>query len=107
MGRKTLSTTTINKAGTAMRGVGDTIKQTGDVSRAKENVTSLREQYDHLEADFLAESKAVESRIDPLTEALETVSVKPKKANVTIKLIALAWAPFWAGADGAPVPAWS
>ena len=106
MGRKSLSAGTINKAGTAIRGVGDTIKQTGDVSRAKENVTSLREQFDALEAEFVAERQAVETRLDPLTATMETLAVKPKKANVTVKLIALAWSPFWVGADGSEAAAW-
>ena len=106
MGRKTLSATTINKAGTALRNVGQTVKETGDVSRAKETVESLREQYAALEAEFTAESAQLTARIDPLTESLETVTLRPKKTNITPKLVALAWTPFWAQGGGAEAPAW-
>ncbi len=105
MGRKALSASTINKAGTAIRGAGDTWKQSGDVSRAQETVESLRAQYQDLEAAFRDDSQAVEARTDPLTEALTTVALKPKKSNVTPKLVALAWTPHWAGADGVIAPA--
>jgi hypothetical protein len=106
LGRKALSATTINKAGTAIRSVGQSMKESDDVSRAQETAESLRQQYADLEAELTAEKKALEARIDPLTEALETVALRPKKSNITPKVVALAWTPFWAGADGATSPAW-
>ena len=100
-----LSATTINKAGTAIRNVGQTVKETGDVSRAQDTVESLREQHADLEAEFTAESTQLAARIDPLTETLETVTLRPKKTNITAKLVALAWTPFWAEAGGKTTPA--
>ena len=44
---------------------------------------------------------------DPLTEKLETLSLKPSKSNIAIKLVALAWVPHWRAADGTSLPAWS
>jgi hypothetical protein len=43
---------------------------------------------------------------DPLQEKLESISLKPSKANITIKLVALAWTPHWRSAAGAMTPAW-
>jgi hypothetical protein len=37
---------------------------------------------------------------------LETVSVRPKTANVTVELGALAWTPYRQAAGGAAQPAW-
>jgi hypothetical protein len=106
LGRKALSVTTINKAGTALRNVGQTFKESGDVSRAQETVESLRQQCADLEVELTAEKEALETRIDPLTEPLETVTLRPKKSNISPKLVALAWTPFWAEAGGATTPAW-
>jgi hypothetical protein len=106
MGRKMVSATTINKAGTALRNVGQTVKETSDVSRAQDTVESLRSQYATLEAEFTAESAQLAARIDPLTEALESVTLRPKKANITPKLVALAWTPLWTRGGGADTPAW-
>ena len=64
------------------------MKETGDVSRAQDTVESLREQYAELEAEFTAESTQLAARIDPLTEPLETVTLRPKKTNITPKLVA-------------------
>ena len=106
VGRKKLSSATINKAGAAMREVGSTIKESGDAARAKETVESLKRQYEELQSQFEAESKQVHQKTNPLTETLETVSLKPKKSNITPKLVVLAWVPFLVGADGESKPAW-
>jgi hypothetical protein len=33
--------------------------------------------------------------LDPQTEQLETVSLKPTKANIAVKVLTLAWAQYW------------
>jgi hypothetical protein len=33
--------------------------------------------------------------VDPLTDKLLEVSLKPKKTNITVRLVALVWAPYW------------
>jgi hypothetical protein len=106
LGRKSLSKTTINKAGTAIRNVGQTMKQTGDVTRAKENLEALRQQYADLDTDFQAETSDVDRKLDPLTEALETVTLTPKKTNVSPRLVALVWTPYWVQPDGTAASAW-
>jgi len=37
----------------------------------------------------------LERSLDPQTEQLEKVSLKPTKANIAVKLVTLAWAPYW------------
>ncbi|MDE3052151.1 MAG: hypothetical protein KGJ48_19895, partial [Nitrospirota bacterium] len=59
-----------------------------------------------LEAQFKAETAALAVATDPLTEKLEMVSLKPTKANIAVKLIALAWTPSWQDAKGLSSPAW-
>jgi len=106
VGRKALSTSTINKAGVAIRNAGQSMKESGDAARARENLESLRQQYSALEAEFQDETDALLRRTDPLTEPLETVALRPKKTNITPKLVALAWAPVWVKPDGTTSPAW-
>jgi hypothetical protein len=106
LGRKAVSATTLGRATTAARGAGRTMKEAQDVSRAKESVESLRQQRADLEAEFARESEALAAKTDAAHETLETVSLKPTKANVSVKLLALAWTPFRRDAQGASVPAW-
>jgi phage host-nuclease inhibitor protein Gam len=106
MGRKTLSSSTISKAGTTLRTASQTMKETGDVGRAKETVESLRKQYAELDAKLQAEIEGLAKEIEPLTEVLETVALRPKKSNITTKLVALVWRPYWSGPDGTTNSAW-
>ena len=104
-GRKSLSGT-ISKATTAARKAGRAIEEGGDVSRANDTVESVQQQLTDLQAQFEAESAALAEKVDPLTEALETISVKPKKTDILVQLATLAWAPYWQDEQGNIIPAW-
>jgi len=106
LGRKRTSMSTIGRATTAARGVGRSMKEGQDVDRAEANVTAISQKLADLEADFQAETRALERSLDPQTETLETVSLKPTKANIAIKVLTLAWAPYRRNAQGESEPAW-
>ncbi len=107
MGRKTISASTIGKATTAIRGAGRTVRDMKDVGLAKDNVAALQQQLADLESRFKQEADALAAATDPLQEKLETVSVKPTKSNIAVKLVALAWAPYWRDEKGALTAAWT
>ena len=90
MGRKAVSMSSLGRATSAARGVGRSIKESQDVGRAEETVAAVNEQLAELDAQFKAETEALEKSGDPQTEVLETTVLKPTKANVTIKLLSLA-----------------
>lgn len=91
MGRKGVSSSTIGRATTAARGINKVAKQRDDVGRAEDNLESLNSKLQLLNSQFAAEAQAVAEKFDPLKESLEPVSVPLKKANITVKLLALAW----------------
>ncbi len=91
MGRKAVSTSTINKAASAARTMGRAAKQKEDVGRAEDNVANLNEQLQSLSAEFQIETQAIAAKFDPLNEKLEIVSVPAKKTNIAVKLLGLAW----------------
>lgn len=93
MGRKALSVTNMNKAATAARQAGRSWKESQDVDQATDNVEQLAQQAAELEKEFEAELAAQQSKIDPATEQFGTVSVRLKKANIEVRLVALAWTP--------------
>jgi hypothetical protein len=107
LGRKTISAANIGRATTAIRGAGRAIKESKDVGQAEENVSALQQQLTDLEAQFKTETDVLAAATDPLTETLDTVSLKPTKGNIAVKLVALAWAPHWRDSSGAITPAWS
>ena len=74
---------------------------------AQENVAALQQQLADLEAQFKSESEALAAASDPLQEKLQPVSLKPAKADITVKLVTLAWTPHWRSSDGSMAPAWT
>jgi hypothetical protein len=106
LGRKTVSATNIGRATTAIRGAGRAIKESKDVGQAEENVSALQQQLAGLEAQFKMETDALAATTDPLNEKLETVSLKPTKANIAVKLVALAWTPHWQDGKGVLTQSW-
>jgi hypothetical protein len=106
LGRKALSAGTLGKATTAARGLGRSVKESQNAARAQENVEALRQQQADLDAQFQAELQDLDSKIDPLTEQLETLSIRPKKTNISIRLVGLVWMPYWQEPDGNTSIAW-
>ncbi len=106
LGRRRLSATTVRKAQSAARGVGRTMKQSADVTEAEESVESLQAQQAQLEQELQAETTAAQAKSDPLTETFEIVSLRPKKADIAVRLTALAWLPQWQDGSGTSKPAW-
>jgi uncharacterized protein DUF87 len=94
LGRKRTSMSTLGRATTAARGVGRSMKEAQDIDRAEANVAAISQKLADLEADFQAETRALERSLDPQTETLEKVSLKPTKANIAVKVVTLAWAPY-------------
>jgi hypothetical protein len=106
LGRKTISATNIGRATTAIRGAGRAIKESKDVGQAEENVMALQQQLADLESQFKMETDALAATTDPLNEKLETVSLKPTKSNIAVKLVALAWTPHWQDGKGVLTQSW-
>jgi hypothetical protein len=106
LGRKTISASNIGRATTAIRGAGRAIKESKDVGQAEENVSALQQQLADLESQFKVETDALAAATDPLTEQLDTVSLKPTKSNIAVKLVGLAWTPNWQDGKGVLTPAW-
>jgi hypothetical protein len=95
LGRKAVGRSSVGRATTAARGVGRSMKQAQDVERARATVQANQQRLADLETEFEAETEAIRDRYDPALEDLETVIVRPKKKDIAVKLVALAWAPHW------------
>ncbi len=106
VGRKAVSASTLGRASTAVRGVGRSMKEHQDIGRAEDTVEAVDQRLADLEAELRADMDALEAKLDAQTEQLETISIKPKKTNIAVQLVALAWAPFWLEAQGMATAAW-
>lgn len=105
-GRKTISSSSLGRATTAARGVSRSMEQRKDIDRAKDTVEAIQQQMKDLQGQFDAEVAALQSKIDPMTEELQTLTIRPKKTDISVQLLALVWAPYWLDAQGAASQAW-
>jgi len=104
-GRKLVSRSNVNRAGSAMRGASRAMKESQDVNAAEENIEALQQQLAELDLQLKAELDAHAAGTDPLNETLEAISIRPKKTNISVRLLALAWMPHWQQEDGSLAPA--
>ena len=96
-GRKIASTANVNRAATAMRAAGRASREKQDVALASENLKQLQEQHEALEAEFKAEAKTLDDAVSPDRLPLEQFTIKPKKADISVVQVSLAWVPTGAG----------
>ncbi|MFQ5528211.1 MAG: ATP-binding protein [Thermoanaerobaculia bacterium] len=92
-GRKKFSMSSLGRATTAARGLGRSSKEKEDVVRAQENIDSITENIEELNRELEEEFDAIEEKFDPLTEELQVTSLKPRRADIEVDLVALVWMP--------------
>ncbi|GMU65872.1 MAG: hypothetical protein AMXMBFR36_21460 [Acidobacteriota bacterium] len=92
-GRRKLSVTTMRSASASARSAGRIAKETKDVELAAASLEDLRARRAELEAEAEASIAALPAATDVASAALEEIPVKPKKADVEVLRVALAWAP--------------
>jgi hypothetical protein len=107
MGRKVVSSSTVGRATTAARGIGRSTQQRQDVRHAEETLETLQKQLEELDAQFRSEAAGLESTLNAQTLSLQTEVVKPRRADVSVQLVTLAWVPFWQDELGGRTPAWT
>ncbi len=66
---------------------------------------AIRWRRGELESEFETEMEEVRLKYDPALEEMETVHVRLKKKDISVNLLALAWAPHWLGAGDEVVQA--
>jgi hypothetical protein len=103
---KGLSTGTVGRASTSMKSAGRIMKEKDDVDRAKDSVATHQQTLDELETEFKAEMDQLAARIDPASEELQKISIRPAKKDIVVKLVGLAWLPFWRSQDGSVTAGW-
>ncbi len=106
-GRKLTSRTNVSKTGTAMRSIGRASAQHSDVAIAQEKVEHLQQELDELEAEFQKSLAAVKEQFQPENIQLEELTVKPRKSDIAVQDVALAWTPWTVDASGIAQPAYT
>ncbi len=99
-GRRKLSASTLGRAATSARSASRAAKEARDVDLARESVEALHGARVELEAEVEGALAAVSSGVDAASERLETVVVRPKRGDVEVLRLVLAWVPAAGQASG-------
>lgn len=92
-GRSRLGYRTMSRAGSAVRGVGRIGQQREDVQQVEAKLRALLEEETELRERLEDALEGLAEKIDPLTEELEEVQLAPRRQDVDVRLVALAWVP--------------
>ncbi len=106
LGRKAISRTSMGKAASTIRGMSRSRKESQDIERAEDNVEALKQQLTDLEAEFTQEAEDLATTIETKSQTLESIAIRSKKSNITVKWFGLGWAPHWQDSQAKRVPAW-
>jgi exonuclease VII large subunit len=87
LGRKTLGGITRTS-----HDMNRSMKKKRESEYAKENLESLQQEKQRLEAQFQDEVNTLDAKINPITENLESIMITPSKTNIAVRLVALVWA---------------
>lgn len=91
--RKLFTSTNVNKAKSALSGVSRSAEESADVERAEAALEREKEKLAELKADFEAAARELGERYDPETLELGTFTVWPRRADVDVRRVVLAWVP--------------
>jgi flagellar motility protein MotE (MotC chaperone) len=92
-GRKKMSAANMGKVGTSARSAGKILSQQSKVDDAEENVAAIDERIAALEADFKTDNDKLNEMSLPDKLNVSEFNVQPKKTDIDIDSVVLAWNP--------------
>jgi molybdopterin converting factor small subunit len=96
----------LGRIGTAARSAGRMQRESGEVVRAEEGLDVLKARLAELNTSIEQEVATLSQSLDAGRLALRRVSIAPRKGDIAVGNVMLAWVPWRTGADGLPAPAW-
>ena len=82
LGRKAVSKTEMSRAATAAKAASRAAQQREGASQAAESLTSLRQKYTDLQAEFQLEIEKVDAALRPESLVLEPSPIRPRKTDI-------------------------
>ena len=100
LGRKAVSKTNVSRAATAAKAASRAAQQRDGASQAAGSLESLRQKYTELQAKFQREIEKLDAALRPEALVFEPLSIRPRKTDITVERVVLAWMPYHVGAGG-------
>jgi len=107
LGRKTISTTSATRIGSAVKKAGRIGKESSDVARANQTANSVKQQIAAMEDELAGEISKLDVEFDAQNEELDEIRIRPKSTDTHIHFVALGWVPYLRRKSGESLPAWT
>ncbi|MGC8641539.1 MAG: helicase HerA domain-containing protein [Isosphaeraceae bacterium] len=101
LGKKTISQANVGRASSAARAAGRVMRQSTDVGQAEAELDEALREFTDLELEFKQEVDKLGEMLRPEALPLEKIELTPRKADIAIERVALAWTPWVTNAEGA------
>lgn len=96
-GRKLTSATNVNRAASSVRQAAKIARERQDVEQATASAEAIQERLDALNREFELETSQLQAAADVDQIEVEEVSIAPRKADISVALVALVWQPLIVG----------
>jgi hypothetical protein len=104
LGRKTITKTNVTKATSAAKAAGKAVQRSGTIGSAERKLDEALREFEDLELQFRAEVEALEATRRPEALVIRPIELTPRKADITVEQVVLAWTP-WRTTAGAAAEA--
>jgi len=84
--------TGLSKAATKRR---LTAQAKADIEESEAEIARLKEETEDLQRSFEEEATSIGDKWTATLDEIETFAVRPRRQDVNVQLVALAWAPYW------------
>jgi hypothetical protein len=99
LGRKSVGKADVTRAASAAKAAGRAVQQRSTVGQAQATLEVAQRKYAGLEAKFQEEVEALVAALRPESLKIESVALRPKKSDITVERVVLAWMPSQIGAE--------
>ncbi len=99
-----LGRSAIGGASSTARGAGYAMRQRQDVGRARASLAKYEQQLEEMELEFETAVRDLGDEFDPARLELTTLELRPRRTDIDVKLLALAWLPCEQDAHGTLTP---
>jgi hypothetical protein len=93
LGRKAISKTNVTRAASAAKKATRAAQEHDEVGQAAGSLESLRQKYDELQTSLQEEIQSLDAALRPEALALEASPLGPRKTDIIIERVVLAWTP--------------
>jgi len=66
-----------------------------DIAESQEEIESLKAETEDMRQELEEEAKAIADRWASVADEIEDHAIKPRRKDVDVEMVALAWAPYW------------